>query len=266
MSLLGAVVQGVSSVAGGLLGSRANERAAETASDATLEGARLQAEANERAAEIAAEQAELARQEFRASAQRGIQAIRAGQGEFDARMAQMPTREITGPNELTPGQRIAMEDTRRGAQEMLAASGLRGAGRAVTAAINDVEGRQRARFYDVNQARTDDELQRRQRLQELGARNAQAVGGDIANTEIGAGTRSGQTFRDLGSQQSRLQTATGQAQGAASQQAGAIQANAGTANANLWGQTIGNISSIVADELSQQRKRDVAGRNVRTGV
>lgn len=61
----------------------------------------------------------------------------------------------SNPNELTPEQRYLVQDYLREAQANLAASGLRGAGRAGVAAINDGLGRTRAQLFKQNQDRRD---------------------------------------------------------------------------------------------------------------
>jgi hypothetical protein len=59
------------------------------------------------------------------------------------------------PANFTLSQGRPMDDAKRDATARLAASGLRGAGRAVTASLNDVEGGLRAKFLDQNQQRVD---------------------------------------------------------------------------------------------------------------
>lgn len=81
------------------------------------------------------------------------------------------------PNALTPSQRIAFNDTNRDAMATLAASGLRGAGRAGVAAVADAMARARARFRDENQQRSDQALMK---LNEQGF-NANTNVADVLN-------------------------------------------------------------------------------------
>lgn len=68
------------------------------------------------------------------------------------------TTQILGmnPEEMDPGQRRAYEDFRRNAFANLARSGMRGAGRAGIAAVNEGEAELAARFYDQNRDRRDE--------------------------------------------------------------------------------------------------------------
>lgn len=60
------------------------------------------------------------------------------------------------PNQLTAEQQITFNDTTRDLLQNLAASGLRGAGRAGVAAVGDAQGRLRANLTAQNLARRDD--------------------------------------------------------------------------------------------------------------
>ncbi len=61
----------------------------------------------------------------------------------------------TDPSRLTPSQQLALENYRRDAIARLAKSGLRGAGRAGVAAVNQGDATLNAQFYDQNQRRSD---------------------------------------------------------------------------------------------------------------
>lgn len=66
-------------------------------------------------------------------------------------------REISGadPSIMTPAQLQRLADLKRSGATRLAAGGLRGAGRAGVAVMNDIEGREMARSFDQNLARSD---------------------------------------------------------------------------------------------------------------
>ncbi|MBB4266290.1 hypothetical protein [Roseospira visakhapatnamensis] len=92
--------------------------------------------------------------------------IDAGQAAYAAQFApyQDAGREALGslrriaggdPSALTPSQRRLMEDHQRGMRANLAASGLRGAGRAGVAAFNEGQAALAADLYDQNRARQD---------------------------------------------------------------------------------------------------------------
>ncbi|MAX82414.1 MAG: hypothetical protein CL843_19830 [Crocinitomicaceae bacterium] len=59
------------------------------------------------------------------------------------------------PYDMTPGQRQSLEDMRRETVNTLARSGLRGSGRAMTAALKEVDSDARNNFINANLARSD---------------------------------------------------------------------------------------------------------------
>lgn len=90
-----------------------------------------------------------------------------GQDEFEQKLS--PYTESGGqalqyltsilgqnPNEYTPSQQNLIRDTRDDFQANLAASGLRGAGRAGVAVMNEGMGDLKARLFDQNQGRMDE--------------------------------------------------------------------------------------------------------------
>lgn len=82
------------------------------------------------------------------------------------------------PNQLTPDQKIAIEDLTRNLTANLAASGLRGAGRAGVAAVGDSLARAKADMFKQNMTRRDDAA----RLLNTQGYNAT---GQVANTVEG---------------------------------------------------------------------------------
>lgn len=208
-------------IAGGLLGSDANEKAAKQAAEAQIQAAELNLQAGREA-----------RAAYEEAAKRGIGAITAGGTAMRAGLAPLAIR--AGPGEMTPQQRIMLEDLMRGGVARLASGGLRGAGRAGQAVLNDLAQRTQASFYDINQQNKD-------RYRSEIARSYAGEGADIAGIETGTGARSGAAI-------------TGAAAAAAPYYAGAgeTRANATTANADMWGSTIGGISSIIARDLADR--------------
>ena len=109
-------------------------------------------------------------------------------------------REISGadPSVMTPAQLQRLADLKRGAATRLAAGGLRGAGRAGVAVMNDAEGREAARSFDQNQARSD------RALSTLSSQGYGATGTTAANTLNTATLRgknalaTGQSLAELG--------------------------------------------------------------------
>lgn len=222
---------------GAWLGGNANQKAADTAANASLESTRLQIEANEKA-----------RQEYRDAAARGIAAIQAGTGNYASTINPLLTPnpvQLPMYRGLTPNQQIGREDLLRQGKATLAASGLRGAGRAGVGTILDADRRYIASAQDANDRESRGEMRRAQGV----ADNARAglaqvyaqEGGAIANTEIGAGNNIGASL-----------AADGRAAGQNAVAAGNAQAQATTANGDLWGGAIGALGSVIADGMKSQ--------------
>ena len=95
------------------------------------------------------------------------------------------------PSKMTPSQQRAMEQFTRQAVANQAASGLRGAGRAGLAALNEGQGGLRAQFYDQNQAR------------------AQAAISALNQQGYGATSKVAEAEKNLGTQQADLRFKTG---------------------------------------------------------
>jgi hypothetical protein len=226
MGWLSDVVSGVVNIGGAFIGSRENRRAADTASDAAI-----------RAAEIEQEGSREARQEYRAAADRGVQAIRAGTQNYADIVA--PLLYQSQDYSLRPHERIALEDLTRDANAYLATSGTRGAGRGGVASVFDMRRRYVAdalgRREDINRA--TEEAARTN----LGNIYAQQ-GGSIASTETGAGNQIGSTY-----------ATAGRAGGDAARYGGEAQANAGLANAQIWSGALGNIGAIIAADEKDRR-------------
>lgn len=257
MGFLSGIIGGGLSLIGGLLGSDANEEAADTAAGAQIAAEKLRQQGYEKA-----------RQEYREAAQRGIEAIRAGtdtgtgffqQGIDEFGRVIQPMLNLQETARLSPAQRIALDDLTADANAYVAASGLRGAGRAGVSAVLD----QRRRF--IADALEAENAQRRARSD--AARSALAnvtaqgltnigtarinEGRDIAGTETGTGQQIGQTY-EQGADASARSTAD----------IGQIRANSQLATGQLWGSTLGTIGSIIADETKRDAYERFSGRNV----
>ncbi len=202
---------------------------------AALLGQSQASKANKRAAEIAAE-----------AERNSTAAIVQGNQQAQARFDQLSTqgqpgmdylRTVTGadPNVLTPQQQLQMEDLRRASTQQLAASGLRGSGRAVTASLRQVE-----------QAGMGDMIAGNQRRSDAAASQLAGIG---SNSQVAAG---------------QTQQATGQAIGQGIQSTGNTLANAELANAGTNASTMGAIASIFAndakDRAAEKRYKAVTER------
>lgn len=158
-------------------------------------------------------------------------AIKAGNDEAVARLdeiirageagtAALQKAVSSDPSILSSTQQRVLDQTRRDTDARLASTGLRGSGRAVTAAIRDVDEGVRGRFIDQNQQRSDFAANQLH----------QPVAGAITG-------------------QANIAAGTGQALGTSAEQQNVNQAFNTQSNAGLRGQAIADIASIAADQL-----------------
>jgi hypothetical protein len=202
-NLLGTVLQVGGQVAGGIIASNANKKAAERAAAASQGQAK-------------------ARQKGLAQAGDEFESV-AGE------TAIAPTylrRVVAGSNTLQPWQRQGLEDARRDAMRSVSTSGLRGSGRAVTAALTKVDSDLRNKFLESNQARSD------------------RAASELAQPHFNARSRLAATYAD-----------TGEALGEGIYEAGMNKAASGLATAQQVGNTIGDVGSVIAGELKPRPSR-----------
>lgn len=216
MSILGGITSFFASDGGlalallsqGAMGVYNNERA----TAANIEAARISAEGALAEARAIEEGNRLAQERYAAIQQQTAPA----QSYLRGVVVQDPTR-------LTPLQENQMADLRRDTNAALAASGLRGAGRATVAAIRQVEDQARNRMVDGNRARQDS----------------------------AASQLSGQ-FNSAATNSANLDAATGRATGSALRYVGGTGAGATVANEQITGKTMGDLTSLVASELKER--------------
>lgn len=151
------------------------------------------------------------------------------------------------PSMLSPEQQRAMDDYRRGAASRLAASGLRGAGRAGVAAVNEGDAKLRASMFDTNQRRGDAANSDLMRYGYQGAgQQAQAIGnlfGSNATLSATDAQLTGNTAMDKAKADAAAQGAAGSALVAAQQ-----------ANGASFGETLGGLGSVIAGDLKERNK------------
>jgi hypothetical protein len=296
-----AIIQGGAQIGGALIAANANADAASAAtagktaaanitSDAAIQAANIQKQSALDAAGITAQSNKDAlnqylqfnqqgRDELNASKARGLAAIDAGTAGYAATINPLLTpNPIVLPTYrgLTAQQQTGEQDLLRNSKASLAASGLRGAGRAGVAAIMD----QDRRYQEDARAGNDTDTRNEQRRAQSVANNAvsglagiqASSAGAKANTELGTGNSLASTFSNAGTTAAGLTSATGQANAnavtsggnavaGATNTAGTANANAvdsnatttaqsGLADAKLTGQTIGSLGSIIAGQLS----------------
>lgn len=235
-NLLGSVTGGDllkagTSIIGGIIGGNANEDAANARIEAANAGLDKQLQF-----------AREGRDEMRAATQRGLGAIDAGTQRYADTTAPLRVeRPITMPTYrgLTTQQSIGLEDLRRDDSARLAATGMRGAGRAGVASVLD---RDRRYMADARARNDQDTLGARRQarssadaaISNLGQVYAQE-GGAKANIEIGQGNNLGQSLRSDGS--AAMQTAN---------TVGAAQAGADLGTGQIYQSAINSLGGIFA--------------------
>lgn len=231
---------------------------------ASIGGALLGANANSEAADdrIAANQAALdarlaygreGRQEMRAAADRGLASIRAGTQKYADTTAPLRIeRPVMLPQYrgLTTQQQIGLEDLQRNDAATLAATGMRGAGRAGVAAVMD-----RDRRYMADARAGNDRTNLAAKQQARGTADAATAnlgqiyaqeGGSLANTEIQVGNNIGQSLRSDG-------TAVGQT----TANNGAIGSIAGQGNAEIYTSALNSLGGIFAQANARTPMNDL---------
>jgi hypothetical protein len=191
------------------------------------------AAANRQASQERRAAAEDAREAYREAAQRGIGALERG---YEQQREYIQPTVGPAPGSYSPSQELAMQDTREDLGEQLAAGGLRGSGEAMSRVYGDTMGRMRANFYDQNLGRYNEGRRA------LGSTYA-SEGADVANIETGTGARGASTYSAAGRDVAGMTQQTGQEQ-AAAQYAGDQAMQRG----------IGQLGSIIADEISRGSK------------
>lgn len=151
------------------------------------------------------------------------------------------------PSRLTPEQQRAMDDYRRGAASRLAASGLRGAGRAGVAAVNEGDAKLRASMFDANQRRGDAATSDLLRYGYQGAGQQASALGNLYGSNA---TLSALDAQLVGNTAMDKAKADASAQGAA----GSALVAAQQANGSAWGQTMGSLGSVIAADMKDRNK------------
>lgn len=230
---------------GAFLSSNANQNAAETVANSNRDAANIYANAQREGLAAYREMVDKAIAEATAYNQRAQGTLRGMAAESQPAVDYLRGVAFSNPYDLTPQQRTAREGTMRSATATVAASGLRGAGRAGVAAINKAGQDFDNSAWASNRSRADSansqlfgenqtaRLRDASLDQTTGATRASMMGaqGQAAmNTADNIGNYTANTTRDTGQ--------TG--------------ANADLASANNWGSAIGALTSIFANEAKQR--------------
>ncbi len=240
-------------VGGALPGVSANNSAARTHSDASTLAAQIQAKALLRSQQMGLDATREAQDRQEAAAQRGIAASGAGTTNYADTIAPLLVeRPVSLPTYrgLTQAEQIA-RDLNRNSQAILAASGLRGAGRAGVASVMEAD-----RRFVANATQTNDNW----RLSALQAARSSAdrartglatvraqEGGAIANPEVGQGNRIAETGLSGARTEADLTGTIGGVQAQNELTQGTVSAGADTANANPYSDALGTLGSVFAN-------------------
>ncbi len=192
---------------------------------ASLAGAAIASKANSDAAKTVAEgytsQADAIREGNAAAQDRYARTI----GQTAPATDYLRSLVALDPYNLTPGQKTGREDTLRGARNRLAASGLRGAGRAGVATMNEADRRFTDRAVSRNLSRAD-----------AAAQLLSGRGFDAAN-------RAASADLNTGVQVSGAQSRTAEG-----------NANSDLANAALKGSVVSTLSSFIANDTKNKSR------------
>jgi hypothetical protein len=162
-------------------------------------------------------------------------------------LAGIQTVASADPNQLTMEQGRAVDDYRRGAASRLAASGLRGAGRAGVAAVNEGDAKLRGSMFTENQRRRDAANTDLARYGYQGTgQTASALNSLYSNNATLSATNAQLT--------GNTQMDKAKADAAAQSTGGAALVAAQQANGAGWGETLGGLSSVIASEMKDRNK------------
>lgn len=214
---------------------------------ATIYSNKLVADANERAADTYADASRQSTQAYTSAINQRTDAIREGNERAQARYDEQQQQTLPAvqylqnvvaqdPYQLTPLQKVDQDRLRRDTRNTLAASNLRGAGRATTQAIRGVESDWYGRAVASNQRRSDTAAN------QLGREYFNA-GDDAARIDVKTGLAVGLGYEDIGRNQASSYLDV------ASEQANADLATAGT---NVG--TVGTIASVFANDAKEKAR------------
>ena len=183
---------------------------------ASLGSAAIRGSADQAAANTIADNQAAARDQFQKSAAQGEGFIDQGAGQYASTIAPLMSQApIAMPTyrDLTTQQQLGEADLMRNGQAQLAASGLRGAGRAGIGSLLDADSRYQAAARTGNDASTLQAMQTAQQTQNqarTGLANVQAAAGTAkANTAIGAGSQIGGSYQQQGNALGNLTVQSG---------------------------------------------------------
>lgn len=262
------LMTGALGLGGALLNSSANSRAAAARSQAALDAARMSSDAYLRGIEIQQRGNEAARAQFQQNAVAGVDAIHGGVGNYAATMAPLLTPTpvmLPTYRGMTDAERIAADDAHRTGMATLAASGLRGAGRAGIGAVMDQDRRIAATSAQNNDNRRLSAMQTADQ-QAKSARSSLASvyaneGTQIANTLVGQGNQIAQNLASSGAQAAQGGINAAQVLGQGQIAAADASSSGDLANSQLFASALGTIGSAITGSNKNSNRDTYAATN-----
>jgi hypothetical protein len=233
-ALIGAGVSGAAAIGGALISSSGNQSAANTAA---------QGQQDATAEEIAYDQQ--AQDQMRQAATLGIGDIQQGVSNYTSTVTPLLTpAPVTLPTyrDETPQQQTGESDLIRNAGAVVAASGLRGAGRAGVGSILDQDRRYQEDTRASNDANT---LAAKQTA--VGVANTART--NLGNVQAQEGGSEANTELLVGNQLGTNSTLEGQQTGTGTANAANAEANAQSANGSVASSTLGNLAGTTSSLL-----------------
>jgi hypothetical protein len=240
MSWLDALLGIGGNIAGALIGSNADQNAANTVAQSNTQAAQIYADAQARGLDQYKQLVDQAMNEATAYDAQANQVYGGMAAESAPAISYLRQTAFANPYQLTPEQQSARDDTLRQASQNLAASGLRGAGRSGVAVLDKAMTDFDNNAFTANRNRADNAASQiygeNQNAQNNIAATDRQTGSTRANMLAGQGTAAMNAAQN-----------TGNFAAQATQNTGQTQANADTADASQWGSAMGAISSIIAN-------------------
>ncbi|MEY4299844.1 MAG: hypothetical protein RIR25_1080 [Verrucomicrobiota bacterium] len=249
-----ALVRGATTLAAPMIQNQANSNAATQRANASTQAAQIQANAALQAAGIQAQSQAAARQQFADAAARGVANIDQGAGDYSRIIQPLLTPNPTllpTYRGLTDAQELQLNDMRRSGMATLAASGLRGAGRAGIGALMDQERRFRAGAasgLDQQRLAAMQDAQRRADAARSGLASIGANTGTAkANIQIGQGNQAASSLQAQGNQQAAATQTAGNVTAAGLTDSAGYTTDANLANTGNIAGALGAIGNLATN-------------------
>ena len=179
---------------------------------------------------------------------------------------------------LNEQQQYALEQLRNATQSTISSSGFAGSGRTAAALFRNVETdfvnrameSNRDRAFSAASTLAGNHMQTGNQIANIqagqGVQKANLFGqqgqviqqgaGAVAGTQTASANAQGGALQSIGNMQAQGAINTGNAQAQGAINTGNANANAATANAEVWGKSIGDIGSVIANQQRESKFQD----------